>query len=775
LSNSQAEIQQEQEHVSMLYGRLDELREQARARLAHVWRQAGGTPQARAEREATSSMLTERLSQLAAVENGLCFGRLDFADGAPCYIGRLGIFDRAAGDEPLLIDWRAPAARPFYLATAVAPNGVRRRRRIRTSQRKVIGLADETLDLAAASGQREGLTGEAALLAALNAGRTGRMSDIVETIQAEQDRIIRSPRQGVLVVQGGPGTGKTAVALHRAAYLLYTQREQLAKRVVLIVGPNPTFLRYIGGVLPGLGETSVLLSTIDSLYPGVSADRAEPPATAQIKGRSTMAAVVASAVRDRQRAPAGDVALTHEREVLRVDPQAGQRARDQARSARLPHNQARAIFVARVIDDLAQQYADRIGADLLGGPNLLADAEVEDIRRELSENPAVQAALDRLWPALAPQQLLSDLFSSADRLRSAAPTLTERERDLLLRDAAGGWSAADIPLLDEAAELLGPAEPDWGSERRLRQRDEHVAYAQGVLDISAGSRSTDFDDDEESEILAAHDLLDARELAERHQAADARTPAERAAADRTWAFGHIIVDEAQELSEMAWRMLMRRCPARSMTIVGDLAQSSEPGGASSWERVLAPYVGKRWRLESLTVNYRTPAEIMDLATGVLAELGSPHQPPRSVRTTGIQPWRQQAPPAELAGHLGKVVAEAAAELGERTLAVIVPAARLDELGEAVTAAVPAATLGESPELRSPVAVLAPRQAKGLEFDMVLLVEPAQIVAGSPRGRADLYVALTRATQCLGVVHSSPCRRPFLKPSPDEPERADLPM
>ena len=266
------EIGGEQQYVSMLYDRLDDLRSRASDRLAQVLRQAGGTHQARSEREAFSVMYAQQLSQFDAAENGLCFGRLDFHHGERRYIGRIGIHDDSGDYEQLLMDWRADAARPFYLATAASPADVRRRRHIKTRGRTVVGVDDEVLDLAAADpAKHEGLTGESALLAALSASRTGQMRDIVETIQAEQDWIIRSGLAGVLVVQGGPGTGKTAVALHRAAFLLYTYRRQLLKRGVLVVGPNATFLRYIGQVLPSLGETSVLLSTVADLYPGISA------------------------------------------------------------------------------------------------------------------------------------------------------------------------------------------------------------------------------------------------------------------------------------------------------------------------------------------------------------------------------------------------------------------------------------------------------------------------------------------------------------------------
>jgi DNA helicase IV len=749
----------EQKYVTMLYGRLDDLREQASARLAEVLGEPAGNAQARVEREVANSRYTERLTQLSAAENGLVFGRLDLRDGERRYIGRLGILDESADYEPLLMDWRAPAARPFYVATAVSPEGVRRRRHIRTRSRTVVGLDDEVLDLSAArTARQEGLAGEAALLAALDAGRTGRMSDIVATIQAEQDHVIRSGHGGVLVVQGGPGTGKTAVALHRAAYLLYTYRDLLAKRGVLIIGPNATFLRYIGQVLPGLGETGVVLSTIAELLPGVAADQAEPPAVAEIKGRAMMAEVLAAALRERQWVPDHDLEVGADRMVLRLDRRTCLRARDSALDSRLPHNLARPIVADHVIDALTRQVVDRLGEDpfaedSLGeddapgaGANLFDPADVEAIRQELRDDPAVHAAIDALWPVLTPQRLLAHLFASPARLAAAAPDLTEAERSALLRGPVGGWTAADVPLLDEAAELLG--EDEQAAEALAeRQRRRRIAYAQGVLDILSR------DEEADPEALMADDLLDAERLAERHEAVDSRTTAERAARDRTWVFGHVIVDEAQELSPMAWRMLMRRCPSRSMTITGDLAQTGDLAGASSWQHVLEPYVADRWRLAELTVNYRTPAEIMAVAARLLDELGPGLRPPRSVRDIGVEPWRVEVPPDALAGRLATVAADEIAQIGDGKLAVIVPSARLDELGRAVTGAVEDATVGESAELDGAVVVLSVKQAKGLEFDSVLVADPGRIVAESPRGLNDLYVALTRATQRLGIVHT----------------------
>ncbi|WP_239133618.1 HelD family protein [Rugosimonospora africana] len=819
----------------MLYGRLDAMRGHARDLLTGALAQTGGTQQERSQRDSTIRMHTDRIAQLDAVDSGLCFGRLDLAPStdsaqpegsaplsdsaqpegsappsdsaqpegaapsgpapsAPVteatkerrYIGRIGIFDEDGDYEPLLVDWRAPAARPFYLATAAAPLGVQRRAHIRTAGRKVVGVDDEVLDLAlAASADRHsryaGLTGEATLLAALNATRTGRMRDIVETIQGEQDRIIRADLGGVLVVQGGPGTGKTAVALHRAAYLLYTYRRELSSRGVLVVGPNTTFLSYISQVLPSLAETGVLLRTPADLYPGVSARRPEPAEAAELKGRTVMVELLANAIRDRQRVPDEALEIVTDRgslwqDTLRLDPATCAEARERTRRLGRPHNLARPIFDTEIIHALSLQVAERIGTDPyaddpLGGDDapgdeqLLEEADLAEIRRELRADPAVATALDWLWPILTPQQLLTDLYASADRIATAAPMLTDAQRALLHRDRSADWTVADVPLLDEAVELLGEDDRDATTLAELRRRQQ-AAYAEGALEILHGSRPIDLEDEIDPEILTATDLLDAGLLGERHEEREYLTAAERAAADRTWAFGHIIVDEAQELSPMAWRLLMRRCPSRSMTLVGDVAQTGDLSGTTSWARVLEPYVGDRWRLAELAVNYRTPAEIMALAGRVLANIDPALPLPRSVRETGIAPELIRVDPAELADRVVETVRrEAAGDSGKQDsgrqdsgrregggrLGVLVPDGDLAELAATVVDAVPEAAVGDEADLESRVVVLTVRQAKGLEFDSVVVVDPAGIVAGSERGRSDLYVALTRPTQRLTVL------------------------
>jgi DNA helicase IV len=771
---SNEDIAAEQAYMAVLYERLDDLRERAAHRLAGVLRQQGGTHQARTEREVFSLQYSQQIAQLDAAENRLCFGRLDFTEGERRYIGRIGIHADSDDYQQLLMDWRADAARPFYLATAMSPEGVRRRRHIETRDRVVTSLDDEILDLAAAgtAQRRDGLTGEAALLAAMTASRTGRMADIVETIQAEQDRIIRSPLAGVLVVQGGPGTGKTAVALHRAAYLLYTHRRQLMRRGVLVVGPNATFLRYIGQVLPSLGETSVLLSTMDGLYPGITPTATESAETALIKGRAAMARVIASAVRDRQEVPERGLEVIFDRDKFVLSKKRITQAREKARRSRRPHNQARKVFTREMLGAIAAQAAARLGANVLGGKNLLSDGDVAELRDEIRSDPAVRGAIAGLWPLLTPQQLLGDLLTDEDRLASAASGLSTADRDLLLRKPGGGWTPADIPLLDEAAELLGEDDTALraAAERARRERE---SYAQGVLDIMSRT------DEDDPEILMGADLVDASRLAARAEEDQYLTAAERAAGDRTWAFGHVIVDEAQELSAMGWRMLMRRCPVKSMTIVGDVAQTGDQAGAGSWAQALGPYLQDRWRLAELTINYRTPAEIMEVAAGLLTAIGPGLEPPRSVRESGLPPWRLAAVRGsggngrsgdggrsggggETGGGgqhgdgVGAALAAAAARLagltGDGRVGVIVPESRLAELTDAVAAVLPAVASGDEVDLESPVVVLSTRQAKGLEFDSVLIADPGLILAESPRGRSDLYVAMTRSTQRLGVVH-----------------------
>jgi DNA helicase IV len=418
---------------------------------------------------------------------------------------------------------------------------------------------------------------------------------------------------------------------------------------------------------------------------------------------------------------------------MQVPAEVGERARARARALRQPHNVARRLFVTEMLDALARSEAEALSRPLDAG-------DLPDVRARLWDEEPVRKALDELWPFLTPRQLLAGLLAEEGALRRAATGLNDAERDALLRSRlAGEWTVADVPLLDEAAELLGTDDSADRAIRRIaeRERREEERYAEGVLQITG---------------LDGQGFLDAATLAGRNRDTGPElTTAERAAADRSWAYGHVIIDEAQELSAMAWRMVMRRVPSKSLTIVGDVAQTGSPAGARSWGEMLDPYAKDRWREERLTVNYRTPSEIMAVAAGVLATVAPDEQAPESVREEGAGPRVIRAE-GEFAGQVARVVEEELAELtaaGEGRLAIIAPATRIAALAAAVPGAVP----GDRAEaLDSPVALLTVAQAKGLEFDRVVLADPAGIITQSPKGGHDLYVAITRATHRLAVVY-----------------------
>jgi DNA helicase IV len=738
-----AAIRAEQEYVTMLYGLLDQARERSEQELTSVRARggAGGTHQARLERDVSAAEYEKRITQLNLTERGLCFGRTDDDTQNTLYIGRIGLRDDDY--ELKLIDWRAPAARPFYAATPRNPVGLVRRRHIYTRLRQVTGVDDEVFDLDKLSDEdKSTLSGEAALIAAVSSARTGRMVDVVATIQAEQDRVIRAELPGVLVVQGGPGTGKTVAALHRAAYLLYTHRRTLERRGVLVIGPNVTFLRYISQVLPSLGETDVVLHTLGDLFPGVHATDTRDPA-AVVKGDERMVRVMQQAVRDRQRVPKRDISVDADGVAIPLAREAILRARDRARSTRRPHNVARKLFVTDLLGELA-----RAEARVLDRP--FDDDDLPYARERLWDEPGVYAALDSLWPLLTPEKLLAGLLGSPEAIRSAVgAVLDHSERVRLARqDHPSRWTVADVPLLDEAAELLGIDDSAQKAARRELERAQRLEakYAAEVLDITG---------------IGDLGMVDAETLAAwNRDNGPALSTAERAEADRSWAYGHVIIDEAQELSAMAWRMVLRRNPSRSMTVVGDVAQTGSPAGATSWKDMLTPLVGGRWREERLTVNYRTPSEIMAVAADVLASVSPGERPPESVRSEGVGPKAIHVPASSLPGG---VAAQASADLaalggpdGGR-LAIIAPDALIPVLASAVPEAIP----GTRPEsLDSPAALLTVSQAKGLEFDRVIVADPAGILDQSENGAHDLYVAITRATHRLTVIHDGDLPAPL---------------
>ena len=695
-----------------------------------------GTPGARAERDAFMRLYGQRVRTLHDVEQRLCFGRLDMADGARRYIGRIGMSDETR--KELLVDWRAPVAEPFYQATAARPEGVLRRRQISIDDRTVTSVQDEVLDLAGfeTSGVEGShvVIGDGALFASLDAVRSGRMRDIVATIQSDQDAVIRAPLPGVLVVQGGPGTGKTAVALHRTAFLLYANRERIARSGVLLVGPNRVFLRYIDRVLPALGEAeAVVMVTPGELFPGVVATAHEAASLVALKGDLRMVSVIAEAVRRRERTIATGRPMNVEGTTIRLLPHVVREAREKARRTRLPHNAARLTFVTEVLGKLVRALATARGVDIdeESRPGLMAELYASiDVRREVNW----------CWAPIDPPRLLRELYAIPERLAEAGAVLSRDERLALRRDRSAPWTPADVALLDEAAELLG--EDDSLAQRAraeaAAERRAEVEYAKQVQDTFGGA-----------------EFGTAEDLAGRYAGGGSLSSvAERASTDRTWIYGHIVVDEAQELSPMTWRLLMRRCPSRSFTIVGDVAQTGSSAGATAWGDVLAPHVGQRWTQAELTVNYRTPQQVMDLAAAVLAAGGAAVRAPTSARV-GRHPPQFSRVPSDVyrSPGLARIVLDEWQATADGTLVVIAPRAGHGEVAGLARRALPDGIVSaDSDTLGAPVSVLTVAGAKGLEFDTVVLVEPAAIMAESSRGLNDLYVALTRATQRLHVVH-----------------------
>jgi DNA helicase IV len=710
------ELRSERSYVAGLYARLDTERARVQAEYESALGGTGGSPM---ERDVQVRASAKQAKRLHVADNGLCFGRLDTVSGEHSYIGRIGIFDEENDYRPLLLDWRAPASRAFYVATGANPENLRRRRQFHTRGRRIVDFTDEVFgrpDGGANGAER----GDAALLAAVNAPRGDGMRDIVMTIQAEQDEIIRHAHPGVLVIEGGPGTGKTVVALHRVAYLLYTQRERIERHGVLVVGPNPAFLNHISRVLPSLGESDVVFMTTGDLVPGLHVTAEDTPEAARLKGSLKILGVLAAAVASRQRLPEDPLPITLAGVPLQIDGEICEWAREEARASGRPHNEARAVFIEIITYVLTERAIARIGR---GWVTRSDKKEWERLRsellKELGGNDRFAAAIDDLWPVLTPETLLGALYTSPERLRAAGAD------PALSRADGAAWTVSDVPLLDELVDLLGRDKAADQAAQRVaeRERKAEAEYAADALDMLVDRKDSMDDDDH----LFATDLLYAEDLADRFVERDTRELVERAAADRDWTYRHVVVDEAQELSEMDWRVLMRHCPGRSFTVVGDLAQRRSAAGATSWDTMLEPYVPGRWVYRALTVNYRTPAEIMTVAAALLAEFAPGVQPPESVRACGVRPWSRRVAEDDLPAAIEEFVRDEAGRDG--TSVVIGP--------PGVPGAVP------------------PHATKGLEFDAVLVVEPMRILADGPRGAAELYVALTRATQRLGVLHRGP--------------------
>lgn len=726
------ELERERHYVGGLYDRLDELQREATEQLSAVRRlNVGDHDQSRSERDSFARLYEDRILQLREVGERLAFGRLELEpDDSPepvhRYIGRIGLRDR--DQQPILLDWRVPQASAFYQATARQPMGARARRHLISKGRELVRIEDEIFDPELLDESSTSLQGEGALLAALTAQRTGRMSDIVATIQAEQDRIIRSDLRGVLVVQGGPGTGKTAVALHRAAYLLYSHRDRLRSSGVLIVGPSRSFLQYIEAVLPSLGESGVVLTSLGSLFPGVDATEEDVPAVAALKGEARMAELIARAVRERQRIPRETQTIEVDGERITVEPQLIANAMTKAQESGKRYNEARVVFVKHALNALTRQLVSQLKRQR----HTVDEADQAVLREDLRTSHDVRVLLNTAWLPLTPQKLVQDLFARPNWLAQLTPDWSADERALLLRGRESPFTISDVPLLDEAAEHLGEFELARANASReaKQQRKRDIENAKAAI----GNMGLDGYVDAESVADGFADF------------AQGATTAERAASDRRWAYGHIVVDEAQELSPMQWRLLLRRGPNRSFTIVGDIAQAASVTASETWQHALDALIGNtpegdRWRLEELTVNYRTPSQIAEAAESMAVAHDLPVTKATSVREGE---W-----PIEVATDVLAAVRTDREVDPSGTLAIIAVPSRLSELHAALSREFAVGYGADN--LMNLINVLSPRDAKGLEFDSVIVVDPAAIIRDTERGASALYVSMTRPTQRLTLV------------------------
>ena len=733
-ARSTTPVAEEQDFVDRAYSRLDQLRSQYREQRQKIDANHGvGNAQGWTERDALATHFAELSSRLDNVEERLVFGRLDMKDHATHYIGRISLLDEHS--SPLLVDWRAPISAPFYQATAQEPLGVVRRRHIATRARTVTSVEDELLDVDQAQHQGLTLQGEGALMSALSSARSGRMGDIVATIQGEQDRVIRASDRGILVVQGGPGTGKTAVALHRAAYLLYTQRERLERSGVLIIGPSRTFLRYIEQVLPSLGESGVVQMTIGDIVPGLSAQDDDPVDIAAIKGRAAFSRILREAVRLIPRLSDRDQVLQvwNRRVTLRVKDV--QEALSRARRSGRPHNVARESFAMGLMELLAGRLIVEAG-----DASSTADIDPDDLRTWMSEiRDSVDArrAINLAWMPTQAPAFLRKLWSRPDLLaqanRKAGTPLSVEDLSLLYRAQDEPLTISDIPLIDELEELLGTLDLASAQKRRAeeqREKEERERANEALKATGLGGG------------IVTADML----MRQTQEAPSLRPLAERARADRSWTYGHIVIDEAQDLSPMAWRCLLRRCPSRSMTVVGDLDQKRGHRRPNSWKQALGPAARAFNEEFVLSISYRTPRALTRIAQAVMAQHGTPVlYPMEAVRDVPDCYQVSHTHKDTLKECLSQVVSTMEERLdreegeGKGRICVIVPDAQAqlwhaDESGASA--------------LDQRVSYLTAAGSKGLEFDSVVVVEPGAIL---DQGSGDLFVALTRATHDLHAV------------------------
>ena len=649
------------------------------------------------ERDMEIRRLSSRLLALSRYGLDLCLGRIVLdGEAEPVYIGRLGLTDDA-GDR-LLVDWRSPAAEPFFAATFAHPMGLVSRRRYRWTRGRITDYWDEVFTADGFDGNAA-LDEQSAFIASLGSSRSPRMRDVLATIQADQDAIIRAESRGSLVVDGGPGTGKTVVALHRAAYLLYADpRISRARGGVLFIGPSPTYLAYVADILPNLGEDGVQTCTLRNLLPeGAVAGVEANPDAARLKASSELAKVIESAVARYEVPPQRGMTVETEWADIRLDPEDWAEAFASAEPG-TPHNEAREQVWEQLLTLLIEQHDEE-------------EVPLEEVRRSLLRNRELRAVFARAWPVLDPVGVVADLLSVPDYLEKCAPWLSAGEREALLRSDGRAWTTSDLPLLDAARFRIGDPE----ETRRARQHDAALAAER--------ERISQVVDD----LVAAEDDYEGLSWMLRQESMQEAlvNPAALPTIDPdllAGPFAHMIVDEAQELTDAEWQMLLRRCPSRSFTIVGDRAQARH-GFTESWQERLERIGLDRITIASLTINYRTPVEVMAEAEPVIRAAIPDANVPTSVRSTGVP-----------------VVHGRASELGSI----------LDDWLAAHDDGIACVIGDPGYETTSRVASLTAEQAKGLEFDLVVLIEDGRFGTGI-EAAVDRYVAMTRATQQLVIL------------------------
>ncbi|WP_156253297.1 RNA polymerase recycling motor ATPase HelR [Pseudactinotalea terrae] len=689
-------IAADEDHLADIATSLETQIADLESRLAAERRAPGGSGTEALERDQRIHAMTARLRTLRRYGLDLCLGRIVTEAGEATYIGRIGVTDGAGGS--LLVDWRSPAAEPFFAATHAHPMGLASRRRFRWANGRIVDYWDEAFVLEQAGdalAASPALDDQSAFIASLGASRSPQMRDVLGTIAADQDAIVRAPSAGALVVDGGPGTGKTVVALHRAAYLTYTDpRLDGRGGGVLVLGPHQHYVSYTADVLPSLGEDDVRTVTLRDLLPeGTTAEPEPDPEVARLKGSAEMVAAIESAVRFYEDPPTERVEVETPWGDAWVRADDWATAFDAARGT--PHNEAREL----IWDELVEAVADQ-----------LEEAEPELLRRVLQSDRALSDVLGGAWPLLQPSDVVGDLWSVPAYLRMAAPWLGRDEVAALQRKRPHRWTVADLPLLDAARDRLGDPEIEKVTRRRRAMIAQQRADMDGIVSDLIEHDDSDL---QVMSMLRGGDLRDAL--------VDTSRLPERERDALAGPFAHVVLDEAQELTDAEWQMVLRRCPSGSLTIVGDRAQARH-GFTESWLERLERVGVRNARISSLGVNYRTPAEVMDYAEPVIRAALPDANVPTSIRRTGR--GVREGSTAELTSILDGWLAE----------------------HEGIACVIGAGDLETTERVRS----LTPTLAKGLEFDLVVLVEPAALGDGI-EGAVDRYVSMTRATQELVVL------------------------